>query len=155
MQVEKDFEEFVKLLNESKVRYLIVGAYAVGFHAEPRNTGDIDIWVDSTPLNADKIIAVLHNFGFSTLGITKEDILNPDSVIQLGYPPVRIDMLTSLTGLDFDIAFKARVDANFGTTTVSLISLQDLIKNKEATGRTRDLADAELLRKYLKQDNQQ
>ena len=150
MKVEQDFEQFVRLLNDHKVRYLIVGAYAVGFHAEPRNTGDIDIWIDSTDHNIEKIIVVLDKFGFSSLEITKEDLLKPETVTQLGYPPLRIDLLTSLSGLTFDHAYKSLVKGQFGSIMMNFISLPDLITNKEATGRMRDKADAETLRNFQK-----
>ncbi|MFQ6616730.1 MAG: DUF6036 family nucleotidyltransferase [Fidelibacterota bacterium] len=150
MKAEKDFEEFVKLLNEHEVLYLIVGAYAVGFHAEPRNTGDIDIWVEPTRKNAEKVMQVLEDFGFGDVNISEKDILNPDMVIQLGYPPVRIDILSSITGVKFKGAFQSRVEGIFGATKAFFLSAKDLIKSKESTGRIKDLADAETLRKYLK-----
>ena len=148
MIVEQNFEEFVRLLNEFKVRYLIVGAYAVGFHAEPRNTGDLDIWIEPVEENADKMMNVLQAFGMEGLTITVEDFLSPEVVIQLGVPPVRIDILTTLSGLSFPEAYQARLTGKFGSTTMEFISLDDLIKNKEATGRARDIADVELLKNY-------
>lgn len=149
MKVEKDFEEFVKLLNEHEVRYLIVGAYAVGFHAEPTYTADIDIWVEPSKKNAEKVIQVLKNFGFGDVDILEEDILNPDMVTQLGYPPVRIDILSSISGLKFQGAFQTRVQGIFGSTKAYFLSAKDLVKNKESTGRTKDRADAETVRKYI------
>lgn len=143
-------EEFVRLLNEHEIRYLVVGAYAVGFHSEPRNTGDIDIWVEPTRKNAKKVTQVLKNFGFSNVGIAEEEILDPDLVIQLGYPPVRIDILSSISAVEFQAAFQSRVEGIFGSTKASFLSAKDLIRSKESTGRTRDRADAETLRKYIK-----
>lgn len=148
MKVEKDFEEFIRLLNYHKVKYLIVGAYALIYYTFPRNTGDIDFFIDNTDLNVKKIIKVLKNFGFEDLGLLKEDFTKPDSVIQLGFPPVRIDLLTSKSGINFKEAFKNRVTAQLGNEKVCFISRTDLIKNKIAAGRKKDLLDLEQLEKF-------
>ena len=149
MKAEQDFEQFVELLNKHDIRYLIVGAYAVGFHSLPRNTGDLDLWLEPTPENAEKLLKVLEEFGIGSLEIKAEDLMELERVIQIGFPPVRIDMLTSLTGLNFSEAHKKRVQGVLGSVSGYFISLEDLITNKDATGRTIDKADSEILKKFL------
>jgi len=148
MKVEKDFEEFIRLLNYHKVKYLIVGAYALSYYTFPRNTGDIDFFIDNSELNAKKLIKVLNDFGFEDMGLKKEDFTKPDSVIQLGFAPVRIDLLTSISGINFKEAFKNRVKAKLGNEKVYFISKPDLVKNKIAAGRSKDLLDIEQLKKF-------
>ena len=145
MNVPKDYEEFFELLNRQKIKYLIVGAYAVAFHAHPRFTGDIDIFIVANRTNAGRLLKVLRQFGFKDLGITIEDFLKTDRIIQLGYPPLRIDILTSIDGVSFNTAWANRVRGNFGKQKIWYISKKDLIRNKRATGRARDLLDLELL----------
>ncbi len=148
MKVEKDYAEFLKLLNEFNVKYLIVGAYAVTFYSEPRNTGDIDIFIENSKKNAKKIINVLTKFGFESLEITENDLIKKDIIIQLGISPVRIDLITSISGIKFDEAYKTKVEGKLGSVQTNFISLQLLIKNKEESGRKKDLADLETLLKY-------
>ncbi len=150
MKVEKDFEEFIRLLNYHKVKYLIVGAYAVIFHTLPRNTGDIDFFIEPSSGNADKILQVLKDFGFEYLDFKKEDFLIPDIVIQLGFSPNRIDIITGISGISFEEAYKNKIRSKIGSEKVYFISSPDLLKNKESTGRAKDIADAEILRKFLK-----
>lgn len=151
MRVEKDFEEFIELLNKHKVRYLIVGAYAVSFHARPRNTGDIDFLIEPTKDNANRLLRVLNDFGFGELDIKVEDICNRDSVIQLGYEPNRIDLIASINGVSFQRAYRSRVSGEFGKQTTWFISYEDLVRSKQRTGRKRDEADVELLKQFRKQ----
>jgi len=148
MKAEKDFEEFIRLLNYHEVKYLVVGAFALIYYTYPRNTGDIDFFVECSELNAERLVKVLKDFGFEGLGLVKEDFTKPDSVIQLGFPPVRIDILTSISGINFDEAYKNRIKAKLGNEKVFFISKNDLIKNKAATGRTKDLFDLEQLNKF-------
>lgn len=150
MKVEKDFEDFIKLLNYHKVKYLIVGAYALIFYTTPRNTGDIDIFIERSDLNSQKVLDTLKDFGFESLGSKKEDFLNPDLVIQLGFSPNRIDLITGISGVTFQEAYRNKVSGKIGSEEVYFISAQDLLKNKKAAGRTKDLADAELLLRFLK-----
>ncbi|PIQ07904.1 MAG: hypothetical protein COW71_14695 [Ignavibacteriales bacterium CG18_big_fil_WC_8_21_14_2_50_31_20] len=145
MRVEKDFVEFLELLKDQKVKYLIVGAYALALYAEPRNTGDIDFFVDRSEENAQKILTVLKLFGFEGLGISIEDLTNENMVVQLGVPPVRIDILSSISGVDFDEAYNSKVKHKFGNTIAFFLSKEHLIKNKIASGRKKDLADLEAL----------
>jgi len=143
MVLHQDFKEFLKLLNENKVEYLVVGAYALGFYGAPRNTGDIDIWIGLEKNNAVRMVKTLEDFGFSTLGYKKEDFLESDSVIQLGVPPVRIDILTSITGVDFYDAYKRKAITIIDDVPISYICKEDFVKNKKAAGRLKDLADIE------------
>jgi len=143
--VNQDFKEFVQLLNDNEVAYLIVGGYAVGFHGYPRYTKDLDIWLKRNLDNAKKIIAVLDQFGFGSLGLKQEDFLIPDQIIQLGYPPVRIDLLTNLTSVDFDECYASKVMTKVDDVAFFFIALENLKKNKKASGRFQDLADLENL----------
>ena len=146
MQLNKDLREFIELLNSNGVDFLIVGAFAVGWHGRPRLTGDIDILVRPTAANAECVTKVLRQFGFGQLRITADDLDRPDQIIQLGYPPNRIDVMTSISGVQFDDAWAARVEGNVGGIPVNFIGFDDLIRNKEATGRPKDLGDAGELR---------
>ena len=138
-----DFKEFIELLNVNEVEYLVVGGYAVGFHGRPRYTGDIDFWVAVSAENARKVVQVLRDFGFGSLAITIEDLQKEDIVIQLGYEPNRIDILTSVTALSFDECFLRSVKANFDGLWINFIHIDDLKRNKAATGRGKDLGDLE------------
>ena len=145
MKVEKDFVEFIELLNDQKVKYLVVGAYALALYAEPRNTGDIDFFIERSEENAMKILNVLKLFGFEELGISIADLTNENRVIQLGIPPVRIDILSSISGVEFNEAYNTKIEHQFGSTTTYFISKENLIKNKKASGRKKDFADLESL----------
>ena len=145
MRVEKDFEEFIELLNKQKVKYLIVGAYALALYSEPRNTGDIDVFVESSKENAEKILKVLELFGFGEIGITFEDLISENMVVQLGVPPVRIDILTSISGVKFKEAYNSKVEHKFGNSKTYFLSKENMIINKKASGRKKDLADLESL----------
>ncbi len=141
--LSKDFKEFIELLNENNVKYLIVGGYAVAFHGYPRYTKDIDIWVQPSSRNAQSLLKALDQFGFGSLDLNKEDFILPDRVVQLGYPPNRIDLLTSLKSLNFDECYKSRVKIEAQDIQISFIDIENLKKNKRATGRSQDLADLE------------
>ncbi len=140
-----DFREFVELLNVHKVRYLVVGGYAVALHGHPRYTKDLDIWVELKPENARAIIKALEQFGLGSLGLKAEDFLEADQIIQLGYPPSRIDLLTSLSGIRFEECYPLRVTTKLEGIDVNFIDLENLRKNKKAAGRLQDLADLENL----------
>jgi predicted nucleotidyltransferase len=140
-----DFKEFIQSLNDNGVRYLVVGGYAVALHGYPRYTKDIDLWVEPVPDNADKIIAALDQFGFGSLELKATDFLEPDSIIQLGYPPNRIDLITTLPGVEFGDCYSARIVTEMDGVMVSFIDLENLKKNKRASGRAQDLADLENL----------
>jgi hypothetical protein len=145
MMLNKDFKEFIELLNENNVGYLVVGGYAVAFHGHPRYTKDLDVWIDLSPDNADKILNALKQFGFGSLGLKPDDFLEDGQIIQLGYPPNRIDILTTLTDLKFADCYKARVEAKIQGLQINFIDIDNLKKNKRATGRPQDLVDAENL----------
>lgn len=143
--LSQDFKEFIELLSEHKVRYLVVGGYAVAFHGHPRYTKDLDVWIELSQENADKVIQALEKFGFGSLGLKPEDFLESDQIIQLGYPPNRIDILTTLKQLKFEDCYKARVAVEIQGAKINFIDLENLKRNKRATGRPQDLADAESL----------
>lgn len=145
MQVSKDFEEFFELLNKHKVRYLIVGGYAIAIHSRPRFTNDIDILIESSKSNAARVLKVLKDFGFGDVGIRIEDFLNVDQAIQLGFPPLRIDLLTSISNVTFAKAWKRKVTSRYGSQTVYYIGKKDLIASKKGTGRKRDKQDLDEL----------
>jgi hypothetical protein len=145
MPLHRDWKEFLKLLTSQNVEYLIVGAHALAHHGIPRYTRDIDVFVRVTADNARKLERVLQQFGFASLGIAARDFLNPGMILQLGVEPYRIDILTSLTGLDFEEAWADRVAGELDGVPVSLLSAKSLRKNKLATGRAKDLADVEAL----------
>jgi hypothetical protein len=138
-----DFEEFIESLNARRARYLIVGAYAVGFHVRPRATKDIDVWVGPTPANAVRVRAALVDFlGSDAPGITLEKLVSPRTLVVLGVAPVRIDILTSIQGVpSFEAAWRRRAEGRFGAARTHYIALADLLRAKEAAGRPQDLAD--------------
>jgi hypothetical protein len=141
MPLNNDSKEFIALLNSHGVEYLIVGAHSLAFHARPRFTGDLGILVRPTPENAAKIVAILNRFGFSNLGVSASDFTTPEQLIQLGRAPNRIDLLTSLTGVNTEDAFATKVPADLDQLPVFVLSKTLLIANKRAVGRPQDLAD--------------
>lgn len=145
MLVAPDFKELLALFNAHRVEYIIVGAYALACHGAPRFTGDLDVYVRPTVDNAHQILAALDAFGFGSLGLTVADILKPDMVIQLGVPPVRIDLLTSLSGLTWEEAWAGKVAGVYGNVPVWYLGRNEYIRNKRACGRKKDLADLEAL----------
>ncbi len=139
----KDVRELLVLLDKHDVRYLIVGGFAVAVHGTPRYTKDLDIWVECSSDNANRLVRVLEDFGFASLGVTAVDFETPDLVVQLGYEPNRIDILTGLTGARFADAYPRRITAMLGELGVPIIDRESLIANKRALGRPQDLVDAE------------
>ncbi len=150
MIFEKDFVDFIELLNAHQVEYMIVGAHALAFHGRPRHTGDLDIWIKPSSANADKMVMVLKDFGFGSLGLTKEDFIKENNVTQLGYPPLRIDILNAISGVDFEDAYKGKIDAEVDDLQISYINIKDFIANKQASGRAKDLGDIEALKRKPK-----
>ena len=142
----QDFREFIKLLIKNKAEYLIVGGYAVGIHGHPRYTGDLDIWLKASPENAGLILKSVNEFGFSSFKLNLADFTKPGNVIQLGYPPFRIDLLTELDGVVFDECFKNRKEVIIEDLKVNFIGYNDLLKNKKESGRPQDLDDIENLK---------
>lgn len=143
--INPDFREFIQSLNDNQVRYLVVGGYAVALHGYPRYTKDIDIWIELAPTNAARIINAVEQFGFGSVGLKEQDFLDAGTIIQLGYPPRRINLLTTLTGVDFNQCFMNRVVVDMDGLPINFIDLENLRKNKRATGRAQDLADIENL----------
>ncbi|MFQ5900764.1 MAG: hypothetical protein ACE5IH_04325 [Thermodesulfobacteriota bacterium] len=141
MKVEKDFVEFLGLLNKNQVNYLIIGAYAVGFYGYPRFTKDIDILVEPLLENARKIIMTLKEFGISGPDLTEDDFSQKDNIIQLGYDPVRIDLLTSIEGFRFEDIWKNKKVGSYGSQKVFFIGFEELIESKKKAGRDVDLVD--------------
>ena len=142
---ERDFEKLLGLFNKRRVRYCIVGAYAVAFHARPRYTKDMDLLVEPSIENGRKIVAALKAFGFGSLKLTSEDFIQPERFIQLGYEPVRIDLITSITGCSFELIWKHRVQGRYGRERAWFIGRGELIRNKRLSGRLQDKADIEIL----------
>lgn len=142
--LNRDFKEFAELLNARGVEYLVVGGYALAAHGHPRYTGDIDFWVRPTPDNLARLLDALHDFGFGSLGLKREDF-DPGTVVQLGQPPRRIDLLTAIDGVDFDDCFARREAVDLSGVTLHIIGLEDFKTNKRASGRLKDLADLEQL----------
>lgn len=147
MRIEKDFKKFIELLNKNEVRYLIVGSFAFSYYAEPRFTKDIDFFIEPTEENAEKILKTLIEFGFDRLSLKSKDFQELDQIIQLGVAPVRIDLLTSIDGINFPSAWENKIKGNYGLISANFISKTDLIKNKKAVGRPQDIADVEKLNK--------
>ncbi len=145
MTLPPDFKEFIEWLNEHEVEYLLLGGYAVAAYGHVRATGDIDFWVKPTEENARKVIKALSDFGFQFPNLTADDFVNPDNVVQLGYPPLRIDVMTSTSGLVFDTAYARRNEMEIDGTSVKVVGLKDLRINKRTTGRGKDLGDLENL----------
>jgi len=145
MEVQPDFRDLLVLFNKHEVEYLIVGGYALAFHGAPRYTGDIDIFVKPDLVNAQRILAALEEFGFGSVGLTSADFKTPDQIIQLGFPPVRIDIITSLTGVSWEETQSHWVAGAYGEVQVHFIGREQFIANKRATGRKKDMADLEAL----------
>jgi hypothetical protein len=143
--LNQDFKEFIQLLNDNHVHYLVVGGYAVALHGYPRYTKDIDIWTELKPANATHIVKTLEQFGFGSLDLKESDFLVKDQIIQLGYAPNRIDIITTLQGVSFTECYKKRLVVEIEGVKVNFIDLENLRKNKKATGRLQDLADLEKL----------
>ena len=150
MPLNSDLREFVALLNSKEVEYLVVGAYAVAFYGYPRYTADLDLLLNPTAENAARVLQVLTDFGIERLKVTSTDLQTPHKVIQLGVQPNRIDLLTSISGVGFPEAWESKVDGDLQGIPTRYIGRDQLIRNKEATGRVHDLGDAEKLRKRAK-----
>lgn len=145
MIIQPDFRDLLASLNAKHVEFLVVGGYALAFHGAPRFTGDIDIFIRSTPENATRVLAALTAFGFRFPNLNEQDFLAPDKVIQLGVPPVRIDLMTSISGVSWEDADASKVSGHYGDVPVFYIGLKAYIVNKKASGRQKDLADIEAL----------
>ena len=140
-KLQNDLREFIALLNSHAVEYLVVGGHAVAFHGHPRFTGDIDFLVRPTAENAGRVLDAIHDFGFGSLQLTTEDFTTPERIVQLGLPPNRIDILTSISGVAFDEAWNGRVPAKLDEEAVNFLGFDALIRNKKASDRDKDRSD--------------
>jgi predicted nucleotidyltransferase len=147
MILAKDFEEFVALLNKHDVEYMVVGGYALAFHGKPRHTGDLDIWINISEQNAEKLLLVIKEFGLASLGLEKADFINSGYITQIGYPPLRIDILNNIDGLEFKEAIKNKESIDVDGLLINYIGLHDFITNKKASGRSQDLTDIKEIEK--------
>jgi hypothetical protein len=145
LELPDDFKEFLTLLNSHQIKYLLIGGFAVGYHGYPRTTNDIDIWVEISDENAGKLVAAIQEFGFSLPELSKNLFLQRDKVVRMGIPPMRIEVLTSISGVEFSSCFSNRLEDTIDGVPVYLISLDDLKQNKRASGRHKDLDDLEHL----------
>lgn len=145
MKLDPDLREFIELLNERDVRYVIVGAIALAHHGRARYTGDIDFFVERSAQNAQRLTGVLNQFGFENIGVVEEDFTSEDQVVQLGVEPHRMDLMTSISAVEFDEAWNSREYGNLDGLRVPFISKDLLKRNKAAVGRKQDLADLDYL----------
>ena len=145
IDLARDFHDLLHVFVDHKVRFLVVGGYALAVLGRPRATGDLDVWIDPTVANAERAYAALRDFGAPLHDLTVEDLTTPGTVFQIGLPPLRIDVLTQITGVQFRAAWRRRVRARFDDLWVAVIGRNDFITNKRACGRLKDLADAEHL----------
>lgn len=147
-----DFIDFISILNKHNVQYMLVGGYAVGLHGYPRYTGDLDIWIQISDANANKMLVVLKEFGVNIPNLTKEDFLreNPLSGVHFGREPLRIDILNTIDGVKFEECYPNKQTTVFEGTTIHYIHFNDLKKNKLSSGRTKDKADIEELEAKFK-----
>jgi hypothetical protein len=141
--MNRDFVDLLRAFGAAKVRFLVVGAYALALHGRPRATGDLDVWVEATAENAARVIEALAAFGAPLAEVSEDDFSHPGVTYQIGVPPGRIDILTELTGLEFSEAWSGRVPHAFGEIEVDFIGREAFIRNKRATGRPKDLGDIE------------
>jgi len=147
IRLPQDFKEFLQLLNLKKIEYLVVGGYAVALYGYPRATGDMDIWVAISKINAHKIVEALKEFGFNVAELKEELFLEKEKNIRMGIPPLRIEILTSIDGVEFTECYSNKEIVIIDDIEINFISLEDLKKNKKASGRYQDLADLENLEK--------
>lgn len=147
LELPKDFKEFLRLLNDHHVKYLLVGGFAVGFHGYTRTTNDIDFWVPMDRDNADRVIAALKEFGFDVPELKADLFLEPDQIVRMGLEPLRIELTTTIDGVEFDDCYRHCVQSELAGVPVSVIDLPDLKVNKRASGRMKDLIDVDELTK--------
>ena len=146
-KLNKNFADFLRLLTEKKVKYLVIGGYAVAFHGFVRATGDLDVFVEISDENAEKLVSTFSDFGFADPALTKELFLEKGKIVRIGVPPIRIEILNDISGVCFSDCYKDRIEEKIGELTIAFIDLNNLIKNKESSGRPKDLADVHELTK--------
>jgi len=147
LELANDYKEFLRLLRAHGVEYLLIGGWAVGYHGYPRATYDLDVWIAISPANAARVMKALADFGFDVPELSSDLFLKDDSIVRMGSEPVRIELMTSISGVEFDVCYRGRLETTINDVPVSLINLRDLKTNKEASGRLKDLADVEQLSK--------
>lgn len=145
IQFPTEFSELLTLLNDHDVRYLVVGGYAVTYHGYPRTTGDLDLWIEQTETNADRVVDALRAFGFDVPTLESTLFLEEDRIVRMGHPPLRVEIFPSVSGVDFALCYDERVIDELGGVEAALIGLECLKKNKRASGRHKDLDDLEHL----------
>ncbi len=145
MEMRNDFKELLESFNAREVEYLVVGAFALAWHGHPRYTGDLDLYVNPSPHNAARVLQALADFGFASLGLVQADFEMPERVVQLGVAPLRVDILTTISGVDWPSAWEGSVLGSYGDTPVRYIGKEQFRANKLAIGRAKDLADLEAL----------
>jgi hypothetical protein len=155
MELNRDFSEFIASCIAHDVRFMIVGGYAVAAHGYPRFTKDLDVWVWVDEHNATRLVSALEQFGFGSLGLTQTDFLEEDTVVQLGFPPQRIDIITHVDGVEFTRCWDRRIEIEIGGQRVPFISANDLLANKKASGRPQDLADVAAIEDLAAADDDQ
>ncbi len=154
MELQPDFKELLELLNAHQVKYLIVGGYALAFHGVPRFTGDLDLYISTSPENAQRVHQALKEFGFESVGLTDDDFSRANHVIQLGVPPVRIDFVTGIDGVAWKEAWEGRAEGQYGGVAVWFLGKAEFIRNKRTAGRLKDLADVESLEALRSTNNE-
>jgi hypothetical protein len=146
-ELANDYKEFLRLLRAHGVEYLLIGGWAVGYHGYPRATYDLDVWIAMSPANADRVMKAVTEFGFAVPELSTDLFLQPDKIVRMGVEPKRIEVMTSISGVEFDKCYLKRLETTINDVPVSLINLHDLKTNKKASGRLKDLADLEQLSK--------
>lgn len=146
IRLPTEFRDFLKSLKTNEVKYLLVGGYAVGYHGYPRTTADIDVWIEMSPENARKMVDALITFGFGVDGLTSDLFLEKNRIVRMGHAPLRIEILTNISGVEFDRCYPRRIEADIDGLEVNIIDLASLRKNKKASGRHKDLDDLEQLK---------
>ena len=145
--MERDFRDMLSALSDEKVEYLLVGAHAMAVHGCPRATQDIDFWIRPSPENARRVFRALTVFGAPLQSVVIQDFENPGTIFQIGLPPLRIDVITSIDGVEFDEAWQNRLEVQLEGIAAMVIGREQLLKNKKSTGRPKDVSDAMLLEK--------
>ncbi len=145
LELANDYKEFLRLLRAHEVEYLLIGGWAVGYHGHPRATYDLDVWIGISPANADRLVKALAEFGFDGTELSPNLFLQPDKIVRMGVEPVRIEIMTSISGVEFAECYSERLETVLNDIPVDLINLRDLKINKETSGRLKHLADLEQL----------
>ena len=145
LELAKDYKEFLRLLRAHGVEYLLIGGWAVGYYGYLRATYDLDVWIANSPANANRVVKAVSEFGFSGPELSTDLFVQPDKIVRMGIEPVRIEVMTSISGVDFAECYPGRLETTLNGVPVSLINLRDLKTNKKASGRLKDLADLEQL----------